>query len=73
MVNCEKEKLREARLVSQKIVKNDFNELDKLRKSKKQLEMGTMWDENKQQLLIAVGSLILCIGRTCIDTAALRV
>lgn len=42
MVNCEKEKLREARLVSQKIVKNDFNELDKLRKSKKQLEMRTM-------------------------------
>lgn len=42
MVNCEKKKLREARLVSQKIVKNDFNELDKLRKSKKQLEMGTM-------------------------------
>lgn len=42
MVNCEKEKLREARLVSQKIVENDFNELDKLRKSKKQSEVGTV-------------------------------
>lgn len=66
MVNCWKEKLRKARLVSKKIIiENDFNELDKLGKqSEKKSAAGTMWDENKQQLLIAVGSLILLTGYT---------
>lgn len=43
MVNCGKAKVKEARLVSQKMIEDDFNELDKLGKqSKKQLEVGTM-------------------------------
>lgn len=42
-MNCGKAKLREARLVSQKIIEKYFNELDKLGKqSKKQSEMGTI-------------------------------
>lgn len=35
MVNCGKAKLREARQVSQKIIEDDFNELDKLGKQSK--------------------------------------
>lgn len=43
MVNCGKATLREARLVSQKIIENDFNELDKLgKRPKKQSEVGTV-------------------------------
>lgn len=74
MVNCGKAKLREARPVSQKIIEDDFNELDKLGKQSKKLsEVGTMWDKKIQQLLIAVGSLILNVGRTYIHTATLHV
>lgn len=46
MVNCGKAKLREARLVSQKIIENDFKELDKLgEQSKNQSEVRTMRDD----------------------------